>query len=829
MLTRAVGVLGLLCAAWAVVAASDGMSEPWRLAAAGALLALGTANLLYVRTGHNAEAFTFSEAALAVALALVRVPEVLLLIALSSVALNTAQRLPWRKVWFNAANHAAGVALCGLVLHALGATPDTGALTARDIGSIGLGVLAFAAWNAAIVSVVVSLSSGAGFRMVFGASARLSLLVTLGNTVLGLGILALFAWEPKALALLPPVVLTLYGTYRGYLLAVQDRDTWRQLEAASAEFNSLDESALAESALNRATSLFRANWVELDLVESHVVPGRLYRRDLQDAVPDRGYATLVSPDSLQAPDARPFAIESQGTDRSNCAAMSLRGASGEQLGGLRLGFLAPVKLTRREFRVLTAFAHSVATAVVNARLYEQMRQEAQRKAFEAGHDVLTGLANRRLLLENLAAAMSLAGGTVPQGAVLQLGIDNFKSINDALGHATGDELLKVLGHRLGDSVPEDVTVARLSGDIFAVALPYRTPEQAATAAHDLLRGISQPWQFDGLRLSVEASLGYACYPEDGTDAVRLVQQAEIAMFEAKESRGSVRRYRSDTDRSNVHRLSLAADLRSALENNELVLHFQPQQDVHSGRLVGAEVLVRWPHPVRGWLPPSEFVSIAEQWGLVQPFTLHILERAVATCAAWRRQQLDVLLSVNLSARNLLDRRLPADVASILEHHGLPASRLVLEITETTMMREIDIAADVLAGLRGLGLELSVDDFGTGYSSLSMLQQVAVHELKIDRSFVQNMLTSDNDHAIVRATIDLAHAMGLRVVAEGVETEQLAQALTGMGCDVLQGYHIGRPMPADDLWLLLRDETEGRPEAARSALPGTAGRSAIYPA
>jgi EAL domain-containing protein (putative c-di-GMP-specific phosphodiesterase class I) len=243
-------------------------------------------------------------------------------------------------------------------------------------------------------------------------------------------------------------------------------------------------------------------------------------------------------------------------------------------------------------------------------------------------------------------------------------------------------------------------------------------------------------------------------------------------------------------------------LRAALAEDQLVVHFQPQYELRTRTLIGAEALVRWQHPERGLLPPSEFISAVEHSGLIRTFTLTVLEKAIAEAAAWSSSGRQMSVAVNLSARNLLDRELPADVARVLQRHGLPAERLVLEITETTMMSELDVVEDVLAQLRRLGVELSVDDFGTGYSSLAFLQRVRVNEVKVDRSFVAGLAHSDSARALVRATVQLAHSLGARAVGEGVEDEALAAVLRELGCDYGQGYHLGRPMPADDLRALL---------------------------
>ncbi len=357
--------------------------------------------------------------------------------------------------------------------------------------------------------------------------------------------------------------------------------------------------------------------------------------------------------------------------------------------------------------------------------------------------------------------------------------------------------------RLRGAVRDVDLVARLGGDEFAVLVTgLPSPEAAGPIAKAILARLAEPVDYQGLHLPIEGSIGVACHPQDAGDANELFRRADVAMYQAKADRGSWLRYDSLRDDRSLERLSLVSELRTALDEDQLVVHFQPQVHLATGAVIGAEALVRWNHPVRGLLQPAAFVGVAEQSGLVQPFTLRVLELAVAECATWTALAGPVSVAVNVGARSLMDGQLPDDVASILARHGLPADRLVLEITETSATSELEIVEEVLGRLRRLGAQISVDDFGTGYSSLAFLQRTAVHELKVDRSFVSGMLVNDNDLALVRATVSLAHSLGARAVAEGVESQALAVALTSMGCDVAQGFHLGRPMPADQLHELL---------------------------
>jgi diguanylate cyclase (GGDEF)-like protein len=490
-----------------------------------------------------------------------------------------------------------------------------------------------------------------------------------------------------------------------------------------------------------------------------------------------------------------------------------------RIGVLRIGFNGSVTLTKREQQVLKTFAHAVSTTLQNARLYAEMREHAQAKAFEAEHDSLTGLGNRALLHDRASMVLEAAALDGTQVALLIIDLDHFKEINDTLGHAAGDLYLQQVGQRITSALPHADAICRLGGDEYAVLLGGLYAADAAdTVAAGLLEVLAEPVTFDGLRLSIEGSVGVACYPEDASSFDELLQRADVALYQAKDSRGSFSHYRAERDVSSLQRLALAAELRSALVRDELVVHFQPQYDLQSGAICGAEALVRWQHPQRGLLQPGDFVAAVEHSGLIRDFTLAVLDKSVSECAAWARHGVHLNVAVNLSARNLLDRQLPLDVADVLTKHGLPGERLILEITETTMMSELDVVESVLGQLRGIGVQLSVDDFGTGYSSLAFLQRVQVNEVMIDRSFVVGVAGSDNDRALVRATVQLAHSLGARAVGEGVETREQLDALRLLGCDFAQGYHLARPMPAEALRTLIGVENQGMAAVAGGPLP-----------
>jgi diguanylate cyclase (GGDEF)-like protein len=436
-------------------------------------------------------------------------------------------------------------------------------------------------------------------------------------------------------------------------------------------------------------------------------------------------------------------------------------------------------------------------------------------------DELTGLANRRLFHERLNAALD--EGDTPL-AVAMVDLDRFKELNDTLGHHAGDRLLAQLGPRLQEAVGEAGLVARLGGDEFALLLPGADLARATDVGRRLGIALQHPFEIEGLEVVMDASVGAALCPEHGTDADALLQRADIAMYQAKDARTGFQSYDPARDRHSRERLALIAELRRALERDELVLHYQPKVDLATGRVAGVEALVRWQHPVHGLRGPGAFLPHAEHTALMRPLTLHVLETALSQLAAWRAEGLELHVAVNLAVQNLLDLRTPGHVRELLGRHGLPPSALTLEVTESLMLHDPQRAGEVLADLADLGVNLALDDFGTGYSSLEHLKRLPVNELKIDKSFVMSMDRDTADRAIVASTAELGRSLGLRVVAEGVESAASASVLAAIGCDLAQGFHYSPPVPADKLPALVRAAADAQVGvadlASRTAQPGT---------
>jgi diguanylate cyclase (GGDEF)-like protein len=459
---------------------------------------------------------------------------------------------------------------------------------------------------------------------------------------------------------------------------------------------------------------------------------------------------------------------------------------------------------------VVAVYRSASTSLENARLVTRLEQslaqlteQAAKNQYQALHDALTDLPNRVLFHDRVQQAIRASQRERSSVAVMIMDLDHFKEINDTLGHHNGDRLLQEVGLRLRGVLRESDTVARLGGDEFGILLPQVADTATATAvAVKVLKGLEDPLMVEGLALDVTASIGIAICPQHGEDVDVLLRRADVAMYVAKASHSGYEVYTVRRDRYSPGRLALAGELRRALREDELVLHYQPKAEMRSGRVAGVEALLRWRHPRRGLLPPDEFVPLAEHTGLMRPLTLHVLDAALGECRTLHDLGLPVAVSVNLSARNLSDLGLPDEVVRLLHKWDIDPRYLELEITETSLMADPARATDVLARLSARRLRLSIDDFGTGYSSLAFLRQLPVDEIKIDKSFVMNMLSDENDAVIVRSTIDLGRNLGLRVVAEGVETEEIWSRLALMGCDLAQGNYLAEPMAAEPLaaWL-----------------------------
>jgi diguanylate cyclase (GGDEF)-like protein len=650
-------------------------------------------------------------------------------------------------------------------------------------------------------------------------SLRSAVPVAALTTTLGLIATACLVLDLGTSWLLGVAALVVVMAYRAYAslserhLSLERLYRFSQVVGAKPEIEGVMRSVLAQ-----ARDLLRAERAELTFVPGdgtglriiHDGGDRLVREDAPTPATDWLWQQVVSLDApvllqrgTKIAGAREF-LHRRGMDEAIVA--PLRGESGvvglvtvgDRMGSVRSFDVSDVQL-------LETVANHASVALEHGRLVDRLRHEAL-------HDSLTGLPNRAALEAEVASALADVRAGIRVGlALLLMDLDGFKEVNDTLGHLHGDLLLIEVGRRLQQTVPPGAFVARLGGDEFAVLLADAQEEGALAVAREIRTALEEPARVEDVRLEVGASIGVSLGPLHGREVGALLKSADVAMYAAKSGRRGVEVYRRDLDGNDPARLLLATQLRAGLAGDELRVFAQPLAHLADGSVGGVELLVRWQHPQHGLMSPDSFIPIAEKTGLLRPLTATVLGEGVAACARWLAEGRRLTVSVNLSPRSLLDPDLVPDVAALLALHGVPAELLVLEITEHGVISDLADTMSVLHDLRALGVQLSVDDFGTGYSSLSYLSRLPVNEVKIDRGFVMGMDVDGQAAAIVQSVVNLGQNLGLRVVAEGVETQRAWELLAEMGCDVAQGYLLARPMPLEDISGWLSERPDGMPQ------------------
>ncbi|HVB70173.1 MAG TPA: EAL domain-containing protein [Acidimicrobiales bacterium] len=434
----------------------------------------------------------------------------------------------------------------------------------------------------------------------------------------------------------------------------------------------------------------------------------------------------------------------------------------------------------------------------------EMRQLGRSHFVDARTDNVTGLSNRRAFLEDGEAKLANLRPD-EQLALVLVDLDGFKEVNDSLGHAHGDELLKIVGRRFAKKIGLRGSMSRIGGDEFACTLLFEQQTDPVAFAKELARALSDPVSVDRTKVRVSASIGVAIWPHHGTTHTELLRSADVAMYEAKRSRDAVRVYNDGIDENTKERLTVMNDLRTAIDRHRLTLHFQPTRHVLTGSVHGVEALLRWQHPTLGLLQPDDFIPLAEKAGLISPLTRAVLDLAITELARLHRNGHALQMSVNISQWDLLDPELPSSIWRMLEWHHLPADRLVLEVTESSLSQDPALARASIERLRSLGVKISIDDFGVGYSSISQLLELPVDELKIDKSFILALDTDSRAISLIRSIIEMARALGLTVVAEGVETARSFETMSNIGADVIQGNYVGYPLASVDLDIFLLNE------------------------
>ncbi|MBX6721879.1 MAG: bifunctional diguanylate cyclase/phosphodiesterase [Dactylosporangium sp.] len=746
-----------------------------------------------IRMRVRSAAHAFSSISVVILIGLTVAPPEVVIVAtgLGTFFTKCAYRVAPIKVLFNSAKDvlaagaaaAVGVALPGLA-------PNASLVS--TLGTLALCALAYAAVDQLLVSYVIALDTGtsvwsrlrAQWDVRVGGVVARYVLATLGVSLLRLDL------DPWLLLGVPVLGVSLHLAYANRLRAREEREAWQKLAQATDEFNAVDLDGVLHTAVARGADLFSADELEVR-VETDRVPPRLVRGGTD------GISYDGDPSDAPPATGNTISVRLEGDD------------GGPDVGLLTLRFRGTVELSEREQYTLRTFAFALCTAIRNAAAYAELARLAEQHAHNATHDALTGLANRHRLQDEATAALEQHP---PRGitALLMIDLDRFKEVNDTLGHAAGDKVLVEVAHRMGAAAGEDALVARLGGDEFAVLLRrLAAPAIATHRAHAILASLTKPIEVEGIPISVEASIGIATAPSRG-GVGELMRRADIAMYQAKRSGSRISVYTRAHDTANLGRLILGGDLPRAMAEHEIAVNFQPIVDLATGEVLAAEALARWHHPEKGDLDPHQFLATVERSGMLPAFADAVLDQALLAVTEWREAGFDLPVAVNVSPRSLLDHRFAESVAARLRHHGLPGDRLILELTESLTLSQLEVVDRVLGELRDQGIRLALDDFGTGYSSLSVLPRVPVHELKIDRAFVRDMEVSPEAAAIVRSTVDLGRSLGLAVVAEGVERESQRRALWELGCAAGQGHLFARPMPAARLLAALRRGSGGRP-------------------
>lgn len=450
--------------------------------------------------------------------------------------------------------------------------------------------------------------------------------------------------------------------------------------------------------------------------------------------------------------------------------------------------------------VSSMIAYEAGTMVIDQT--QELRQQTvaleHQVMHDSTHDALTDLPNRVLLKDRLEQALNNAHRHKHIAALIILDLDRFKEINDTLGHYNGDRLLKQVAVRLEGVVRESDTLCRLGGDEFGILLPIISDRKdIQIVIEKIQKALESPFVLEGLTLDIQASIGASISPDHGKDVDTIIQRADVAMYAAKQDKLGFAVYTSKMDQYSPKKLTLMGELRQAITNNELVLHFQPKISLASNKISGVEALVRWSHPEHGFMMPDEFIHLAERTGLLRQLSRWVLKHTLAQAVSWHENGIEIEVAVNISPSTLLDPELPDTITGLLAAHKLPRGTLTLEITETSIVKDPDLAMAVLLRLADMGIKISIDDFGTGYSSLSYLKKMPASEVKIDKSFVMDMIENESDAVIVKATIDLAHNLGMRVVAEGVETQEIKDQLQQLNCDIVQGFLYSKPLASND--------------------------------
>jgi diguanylate cyclase (GGDEF)-like protein len=776
------------------------------------------------RTHGETYGFTLAQVPLAVGLVYVDPGELVLYrIAAVAIALGLLRSRRPFEAFYEVAVHAAQTTAAVIVFRLALGDAEPASVTGAVALLAGLAASYLTAAAALSATVAAASRSPLGPRAV-AVIVRTGAVAATLNAAIAIG-LAIALWNhPNVLLLLTAIVVACIvcnRAYRGLTHRYKGLET--HYEFVSSVVRSTELSEITASVLAAARKLLRADdavlllraadddeparRMRLGTVEPEItdVPPALHAADMRALLP-RAAPRRVDLDDSTPPWLRELTAVSAlaapitGTDRSVVGALVVTQAQRK----------AVMPFGEADATLLGTLADQASIAIENGMLFRRLAREAEERAHQATHDQLTGLPNRILLSEVLASALETAYTTRRRVGLMVIDLDSFSQVVDAFGHSSSDGLLIQACSRIRGLLPETATLARLSGEQFAVVMPdVDDGDEVVGAARLLIAGFDPPFQTEGVLLALGINIGIAVYPEQAVDAASLVQRAHIAADAARHHRSGWELYDPQHDPATPRRLALAADLREALETDGLDVCFQPKVELATGVVRGAEALVRWNHPRLGRVRPDEFITIAEHTGDIRTLTMVVMRKALAECRAWRDLGLDLSVAVNLSARNLLDLHLVDDVAAVIEEAGVPESALTLELTESMVMSDTPRSENVLAGLNELGVRLSCDDFGTGYSSLAHLRRLPISEIKIDKSFIAQMAVDESDRAIARSVLALGRDLGLVTVAEGVESREGWDLLTSLGCDLGQGFVVCPPLTSRQFaqWLDRRQPEE----------------------
>ncbi|HEX6968870.1 MAG TPA: bifunctional diguanylate cyclase/phosphodiesterase [Micromonosporaceae bacterium] len=744
-----------------------------------------------VRIRSATHALTWIEAGVVVALAVAPTEQVVLATGLGVTIATAILRISPVKVVFSVSKNILIAGAAGITLTAAGWQPagDFGQL----IGPLVMAYLVAAVVDELLAIPVIALATRTRVRAQFRTNWDLRLAGFLLRFLVALCTLVILRADTRLLPAIPPLVLSLHLAYSARVRTRTEQQVWRRLAQITDALNVVDLDAVLATAVTKAADLFSADEVEVELHE----PRRLVRGSSETVRYDGPTAA--------APVSEGFVITAPLEGHRNAA----------ELGTLRLRFLGPIRLSEREQYTLSTFASALYTAIRNATAYAELARVAREHAYDAAHDALTGLANRRHLLEggDDRLRQKRTGGGI---ALLLIDLNHFKEINDTLGHRAGDRVLVEVAERIRTAAAPDDLVARLGGDEFAVLLTgLPSPAMATHRAEQLLAVLREPLALADLRLTIEASGGVAMAPNVG-GMDELLRRADVAMYQAKRSgRRLVTYAQSRTPDPGIR--SPDGELHRTIGDYEFALTFQPIVDLGTGEVIAVEALDHWRHRNRATIGSLRYLATEDTANLLSALVDAVLDQALIAAGHWRDSGFDLPVAVNVVPRCLLDARFPSSVAARLRTHRLPADRLALELTEALSISRLEIVDEVLGRLRDNGVRLVLDDFGTGSACLSLLSRIPVHQLKIDQVFVTAMESSREATTVIRSTVELGHSLDLMVIADGVESEPQRRILWELGCGAGQGRLFGRPMSADGLLAALRRGCGGRPGAVAPAL------------